>query len=183
MSADRTDAGLEERHAQFLRLFLSSERELFRTVAALVPAIDDAEEIVQQTAIALWEKFDTYDPQQPFTPFACGFASNVARQWIASRRRWNSVLEDGLADEILRRRDQLRPLMDARLRNLDACLQKLPDDQRRILDRYYFRRIPIDAIAAELGRSIDAVYKSLQRIRQSLRTCMDRTSDEDLART
>ena len=183
MSADQTNAVMEERHAQFLRLFLSSERELFRTVAALVPAIEDAEEIVQQTAIALWEKFDLYDPQRPFTPFACGFATNVARQWIASRRRWNSVLERNLADELLRRRDQLRPLMDARLRNLDDCLQKLPDDQRRILDRFYFRRTPIDAIAAEVGRSIDAVYKSLQRIRHALRDCIERASHEDPAQT
>lgn len=183
MSADQTNAVMEERHAQFLRLFLSSERELFRTVAVLVPAIEDAEEIVQQTAIALWEKFDLYDPQRPFTPFACGFATNVARQWIASRRRWNSVLERNLADELLRRRDQLRPLMDARLRNLDDCLQKLPDDQRRILDRFYFRRTPIDAIAAEVGRSIDAVYKSLQRIRHALRDCIERASHEDPAQT
>ena len=54
--------------AQFLRLFLSSERELFRYVAALVANVDDAEEIVQQTAVVLWEKFDQYDHRQPFTP-------------------------------------------------------------------------------------------------------------------
>ena len=35
-----------------------------------------AHDIVQQTAIALWEKFDAYDPAQPFTPWACRFALN-----------------------------------------------------------------------------------------------------------
>jgi paraquat-inducible protein B len=29
-----------------------------------------------ETAIALWEKFDAYDPAQPFTPWACRFALN-----------------------------------------------------------------------------------------------------------
>ena len=59
---------------RFLSLFLRSEREIFRYVAALVPNITDAEDIVQQTAIALWEKFEAYDPTQPFTPWACRFA-------------------------------------------------------------------------------------------------------------
>src|ERR1700690_239090 len=67
---------------QFLSLFLRSEREIFRYVAAMVPNLTDAEDIVQQTALALWEKFDAYDPAQPFTPWACRFALNKARQWL-----------------------------------------------------------------------------------------------------
>ena len=55
--------------ARFLRLFLSSERELFRYVAALVPNVGDAQEIVQQTALVLWDKFDEYESARPFTPW------------------------------------------------------------------------------------------------------------------
>jgi RNA polymerase sigma-70 factor, ECF subfamily len=48
----------------------------FPLCVALVPNVADAEDIVQQAAIALWEKFDAYDPAQPFTPWACRFALN-----------------------------------------------------------------------------------------------------------
>ena len=48
---------------RFISLFLRSEREIFRYVAALVPNVSDAEDIVQQTALVLWEKFDAYDPE------------------------------------------------------------------------------------------------------------------------
>src|SRR5439155_15875370 len=81
----------EDRNAaqqRFLSLFLRSEREIFRYVAALVPNLADAEDIVQQTAVALWEKFDSYDPNQPFTPWACRFALNKTKQWIERRQRW-----------------------------------------------------------------------------------------------
>ncbi len=44
---------------RFLSLFLRSEREIFRYVAVLVPNVTDAEDIVQQAAMALWEKFAT----------------------------------------------------------------------------------------------------------------------------
>ncbi len=43
---------------RFLSLFLRYEREIFRYVAALVPNIADAEDILQQTAMSLWEKFE-----------------------------------------------------------------------------------------------------------------------------
>ena len=85
----------DDAQAQFLRLFLPSERELFRYVAALVPNVADAEEIVQQTAVELWKKFDQYDAQQPFTPWACRFALNIVKQWMASRQRWQAILERG----------------------------------------------------------------------------------------
>ncbi len=48
----------------------------------------------------LWEKFDSYDPNQPFTPWACRFALNKARQWIERHRRWKALLDGGLAEEL-----------------------------------------------------------------------------------
>src|SRR4029077_14875831 len=171
---DRNDRrSNDDSQAQFLRLFLSSERELFRYVAALVPNAGDAEEIVQQTAVELWRKFDQYDAQQPFTPWACRFAVNIVKQWVASRQRWQSLLEHGLAEDLLSRREQLRPQFDSRLSHLDQCLEKLPSPQRGIVEAYYFRRQSIDAIAAETRRSVEAVYKTLQRIRLMLRQCIE----------
>jgi RNA polymerase sigma-70 factor (ECF subfamily) len=160
--------------AQFLRLFLQSERELFRYVAALVPNVLDAEEIVQQTAVELWRKFDQYDAQQPFTPWACRFALNMVKRWVASRQRWQALLERGLAEELVNRRDQLRPQFEKRLRHLDQCLEKLPPEQRGIVEAYYFRRQSIDAIAARTRRSVESVYKTLQRVRLMLRQCIER---------
>ena len=97
MSPDSTQRFGDQTAAQqrFLSLFLRSEREVFRYVAALVPNVPDAEDIVQQTALALWEKFDAYDPTQPFTPWGCRFALNKAKQWMERRQR-------GLLHDVLR---------------------------------------------------------------------------------
>lgn len=158
---------------RFLSLFLRSEREIFRYVAALVPNVSDAEDIVQQTAISLWEKFDEYDPNQPFTPWACRFALNKARHWMERRQRWQKLLEAGLAEELAQRREELRPELDARLKHLEGCLQKLPPDQLQIVENYYYRRTAVEAIAEKSGRTIEATYKALQRIRSSLQVCVE----------
>lgn len=158
---------------RFLSLFLRSEREIFRYVAALVPNVADAEDIVQQTALALWEKFDAYDPNQPFTPWACRFALNKTKQWMERRQRWQRLLENGLAEELAQRREELRPEMETRLRHLEGCLNKLPQEQRAMVEGYYYRRDGIEKVAGSSGRTVAATYKSLQRIRQALQQCME----------
>jgi RNA polymerase sigma-70 factor, ECF subfamily len=158
---------------RFLTLFLRSEKEIYRYVAALVPNISDAEDIVQQTALALWEKFDAYDPAQPFTPWACRFALNKARQWIDRRQRWRALLERGVAEELAQRREELRPELELRLRHLESCLEALPADQRSLVEGYYYHRSGIEKLADHSGRTIAATYKALQRIRQALQLCIE----------
>src|SRR5213595_2377594 len=153
---------------RFLSLFLRSEREVFRYVAALVPNVTDAEDIVQQTALSLWEKFDAYDPNQPFTPWACRFALNKAKQWIERRQRWQALLESGLAEELAQRREELRPEFEVRLKHLERCLNKLPEEQRELVEGYYYRREGIEKLAESSGRTAAATYKILQRVRQVL---------------
>ena len=158
---------------RFLSLFLHSEREIFRYVAALVPNVSDAEDIVQQTAIALWEKFDAYDPAQPFTPWACRFALNKARQWIERRQRWQALLDKGLAEELAQRQQELQPEFEVRLKHLETCLKKLPPNQRSLIRAYYYERTDIEAMADGSGRTVAATYKMLQRVRQALQLCME----------
>jgi RNA polymerase sigma-70 factor, ECF subfamily len=164
---------------QFLSLFLRSEREVFRYVAALVPNVSDAEDIVQQTAVALWEKFDVYDPSQPFTPWACRFALNKAKQWIERRQKWQTLLANGLAEELAQRRDQLRPELEGRLRHLEGCVDKLPDEQRTLLEGYYYRRDGIEKLAQSSDRTVAATYKMLQRIRHALQTCIENPAEPE----
>ena len=164
---------------EFLRVFLANEREIYRYVGVLVPPTADAQEIVQQTAIALWEKFDQYDTSRPFAPWACRFALNIARQWMTRRRRWKALLDGGLAEELALRREQLRPEFDARLTHLNRCMQKLPERQRFLIDGYYFDKLGVETLAQQAQRTVDAVYKALQRIRRQLRECVEGSLQEE----
>ena len=166
---------------RFLTLFLRSEREIFRYVAVLVPNVTEAEDIVQQTALSLWEKFEAYDPNQPFTPWACRFALNKARQWIERRQRWQALLDHGLAEELAQRRQELQPEFDQRLKHLESCLGKLPEEQRSLVEGYYYERARVETLAQRSGRSEAATYKTLQRIRHALQVCVKGRVNPELA--
>jgi len=172
-----------EAQQRFLSLFLRSEREVFRYVAALVPNVADAEDIVQQTALVLWEKFHDYDPGQPFTPWACRFALNKTRKWLERRQRWQALLEGGLAEELAQRREELRPQMDVRLKHLEGCLGKLPAEQSELIEGYYYRRDDMETLATNSGRTVAATYKMLQRVRQALQACIEHAGKPEGAAT
>lgn len=164
---------------RFLSLFLRSEREVFRYGAALVPSVADTEDIVQQTALALWEKFDAYDPTQPFTPWACRFALNKARQWLERRQKWQALLANGLAEELASRGEELRPEFERRLAHLECCLDKLPGEQRALVEGYYYRRAEIEALARTSDRMVESTYKMLPRVRLALQLCVDHAVQQD----
>jgi RNA polymerase sigma-70 factor, ECF subfamily len=183
MSADSKNRFEDSTAAQqrFFSLFLRSEQEIFRYVAVLVPNVTDAEDIVQQTAEALWLKFDAYDSSQPFTPWACRFALNKAHQWIEQRRRWQALLDHGLAEELAHREQELQPAYERRLRHLEACLDKLPPGQRSLVEAYYYERTDVESLAGRTGRTAAAIYKMLQRIRHTLQVCVESQAKPEVA--
>ena len=167
-------------HEDFLRLFLRSEREIFRYVVVLVPRVEDAQDVVQETAVALWRKIGEYDPSRPFVAWACRFALLEARQFLKRSRRWRGFLDDaGLAEKLLARRQEIAEHLDERQQYLGDCIRKLSGRHRSLLERYYYRRTSMDDLCRETGRSAGALYKALQRIRQALFDCITRSMDAE----
>jgi RNA polymerase sigma-70 factor (ECF subfamily) len=157
---------------QFMRLFLEAEREILRYVMAIIPNVSDARDIVQETATALWKAVAKYDSSKPFIPWACRFALNEARMHLRSEARRRVVLEEDVTALLDARRTELTGHLDARREHLKDCLGRLPSDQRSLVRDYYFEDQSIETLAARLGRTAEAVYKSLQRIRQALHRCV-----------
>ena len=89
------------------------------------------------------------------------------------RQRWQILLEGGLAEELAQRREEMRPQLEIQLRHLEGCLGKLPEDQRALVEAYYYHRSGIEEVADSSGRTVTATYKALQRVRQALQRCVE----------
>lgn len=158
---------------EFDRLFLSAEKEIYRYVMALVPHYPDAEEIVQETALALWRKFDEFDRSKPFVAWACRFAINILKQWAAKRKRWASILNGSLIVDMIQRLDELLEHEDQRRVHLQSCLDKLPSPQRIVIQDRYYQKLDVHQIAERTGKTVDAIQKVLQRTRKQLKQCVE----------
>ena len=166
-------------HQQFMRLFLESERELLRYVIALVPNVSDARDVVQETAVALWHAREKYDQAKPFVPWACRFALNEARMHLRTESRRRRLIDEDVAALLDERRVEVASSLDVRREHLRDCLSRLPEEQRRLVRGYYFDEESIEALAGRFGRGVEAIYKSLQRIRQALHQCIERKLQQE----
>jgi len=170
-------------HERFMRLFVEHEREVLRYVLAVVPHLPDARDIVQETAVALWRKMTEYDPTRPFLPWACRFASIEIRRFLRRAEQQRRLLDEQAVEVLLARQKERAASLTTRRAYLRECLEELPPPQRQLVRGYYWEEQDVDALASQTGRSTEAVYKALQRIRQALFECMHRKASLEGAST
>ena len=170
MSSERSET---ERQVQFTRHFAECERAIWAFAYSLIPNRSDADDVVQETLTSLWKHFDDYDPERPFLPWANRFVYRqvqMHRRKQASRAKYffsSETLDQLAGDEATSlERDQA---MDAAL---DKCLQKLSPKNRELVEQRYLVKGALKEFAPQAGRTSNALYKMLQRIRASLHQCI-----------
>lgn len=159
-------------HERFMRLFLENEPQILRAVMTYVPQRGDARDIVQDTAVALWDHFQEYDAERPFANWAIGYARIFVRRYFRSVKRRVSLTEKA-AEALLIEAEARDATREQREMALAQCLQELPAQGRSLIEGYYFAEQSIPALAANQGRTVDAVYKTMQRLRQILFHCIN----------
>src|SRR5437868_7952791 len=58
----------------FLRLFLQNERRLYAYVLTLLPHRADADDVLQEASLVMWDKFDDEHPPADFIAWGCRIA-------------------------------------------------------------------------------------------------------------
>jgi RNA polymerase sigma-70 factor (ECF subfamily) len=161
--------------SEFHRLFIQNQRRIFGHILTLLPRVADAEEVFQQACVIILGKADQFAPGTDFVRWACQIAQfeayNYRRRLQNERLRFNDELFDLIAKHRLEKGD----LLQAELEALRTCVEKLSQPDRHLIQERYRRKITSRALAVELGRPENTVYKAIHRIRQSLRTCIQRT--------
>lgn len=163
----------EDPHERFMRLFLAHEPEILRNVLVFVPHLHDARDIVQETAVALWRHFGDFDPARPFTNWACGFARMEVRRYLRQVQRRAALSEQAMVTLEATERSETGWLEEC-ARHLSECRDQIAPEHRRVLDGYYVDKASVEVLAARHGRSVESVYKLLQRIRHALLDCIER---------
>jgi len=162
-----------ENRADFLARFLEIETSLYRYVCAVAPVPQDARDIGQETALALWEHDDRYDHSRPFLPWALRVARNKARQHAEKAGRFPRLLDDeALLDLIISEGEEQPGGSDDRMAHLQECLGKLRPDHFCLIQGYYWQCKKIEPLAVELETTVEGIYKRLQRIRGQLEKCI-----------
>jgi RNA polymerase sigma-70 factor (ECF subfamily) len=163
----------DARYEVFVKKFAHFEADVRRFVRSLLPNWTDADEVVQQTAIVMWRKFDQYDPATHFMKWACVIARFEALAYRRKMARDRLVFREDvlelMADEGVEENDQ----RDAEHAALESCMSDLPEKSRQLLTLAYTQGVKVKELAEEAGSSAEAFYMRLNRLRRQLMTCVE----------
>ncbi|WP_244952253.1 sigma-70 family RNA polymerase sigma factor [Roseimaritima ulvae] len=168
-----------ERHRRFLRAFTSHEPAVRAFVRRLVPTRADADDVLQEVSIVLWEKFDEFRPDGDFRAWACGIARYKVLAWLRDKGRDRLVLNSEVVEMLANESLQAESHLEQQRLALESCFEKIPSEQRDLLAGAYRQNVKIQDVAARSGRSVGGFYQWLHRMRKLLLECIGRELAEE----
>jgi RNA polymerase sigma-70 factor (ECF subfamily) len=174
-SSERDPSGLPGSSSsaeRFVRLFTACERRIRAFVRRLVPTQPDADDVMQEIAMVLWRKFDSFRADGDFLAWAIGIAKFEVLAWRRDKardREWLSgALIEILADQSIV--DESR--LGRQRESLAGCLGRLSAVHRELLLAAYRPGARIQDVALQSGRSVGGFYQWLHRMKKMLLDCV-----------
>ncbi len=168
------DGHIDESTRRVTRLWTLAQPKVSAFVTSVVRDFKDRDDLVQDIAVAVFESFDKYDPERPFVQWAMGVARNQFKNYLRQRQRHLAVFDPETVEALEYAFADLPAEAVHELDFLQECLRKLDDKGRRLCELRYQEDMKPAAISEAIKMSGTAVRKSLQRIREQLRACVER---------
>lgn len=166
-----TDQKHYDEFAHLIRLHTS---QMLAYLNALLLDWNEADDLFQETCVVLWEKFDEFKPGTNFLAWALRIADHKVMKLRTKQSRqmtFTASLRDTLKAEIT---DKSTNESEDSIAALSGCMDRLSQNDQRLMKLCYIEDIPIRQIAEAMGRPPKGVEKSLYRIRKWLLDCIHR---------
>ncbi|TWT84392.1 RNA polymerase sigma factor [Planctomycetes bacterium CA13] len=172
------------KQADFVRLFSANQRRIQTFILTLLPDRDQAQDVMQNTSVVLWQKFDTFELGTDFTAWAFRIARLEVLSQIRRQGKGRLVFDESMCNDLADELTERDAVSDSRLRALEGCVKKLSAVDRDLLQRRYEEGATIKAVAEAVGRPLEGMYKAMRRIHHTLFECTQRklsATDESVA--
>ena len=130
---------------------------------------DAAEDIAQEVLISVHKSLNSYSPERPFKPWLMAIVNfrrtDYLRKHYAQRQDKTSTIDDNpeyLAANVT------NPSNLGELKDIEAALDKLPEQQRRIFSMIKIQGFTAQEVANELDMNESAVKVSAHRTMKKL---------------
>ena len=153
---------------------INAQRMLYAYILSLTGDLSTTDDVLQETNLVLWRKRDQFEAGTNFRAWSYRIAHlqvlAYRKKARGDRLRFDDDLIHQLAGEAVERAEQYDP----KRRALAECLSKLTERDRQLIQHRYESDEPTEKLAAEIGRSANAIYQALYRIRAALLGCIEK---------
>jgi RNA polymerase sigma-70 factor (ECF subfamily) len=167
----RTTSDDDERYEAFMRLLVEHEPGVRSFLRGLLPTWHDVEEVAQEASLIAWRKFDDFEDGTSFG----GWLLTIARfEALKHRRRVarSPLVFAGDVWDLLAEEASGEGVQQIRRQHLEGCLGKLERSKRELLLNVHSPGVVMRQVALQSGKSEQAFYKVIQRLRAVVLACV-----------
>jgi len=178
----------EDPQAQLLRRIAAQDRDalaefydqvgglLYSTALRILGDSHEAEEVIQDVFVQIWEKASKFDPALGVANYwALSITRNRAIDRLRARQRRSRLMnefEESGAAEIAASDPTTAPLSGEELASVRGAVNQLPSDQRQAIELAFFGGMTHQEIAENLNEPLGTVKARIRRgmfkLRESL---------------
>ena len=157
----------------FVRLLMRNEPVLRAYARSLLPDWQGVDEVIQDASVTLWEKFDQLRDEAGFLPWAKVVVRFKCLSLIDRLRRDRHVFSEGVLELLIEEAEAFDQAERERsLRALRSCLESFSQAHQELLLAPYSGEGRVMTLADQAGKSPNALYKLLGRLREKLAACI-----------
>jgi RNA polymerase sigma-70 factor (family 1) len=143
-------------------LFNKYSSRLFSFSLKYLKSNEEAEEVVQEVFLYIWDKRDGLKPDQSFNAYIFTIAYNIIKKYFLKKTRDNAFKDD-LIYSLLQEENKLDQIIDYKflLEKVEKSIEALPKRRKEIFIKRKFDGLSVKQIAEELGISPNTVENQL----------------------
>ncbi|TWT92854.1 RNA polymerase sigma factor [Botrimarina colliarenosi] len=173
-SPQREDANGAGAMRELARLWVRSYPAISAFITANVADAHHAEDLVQEVAQVVAEKFSEFDQQRSFVSWSLGIARLRILKYYRTQSRDRLVLSEEALVRIADALEHVDVHAEQRRDALRHCLGKLSGRRLTAIEMRYRDGLKVSDVAERLKTSSSAISVMLHRVRQSLMECVQK---------
>ena len=128
---------------RFLKMLMHNDRNIYAYILSMVPNVSDADDIMQETAVVMWRKFDSFDPDTSALAWGLTIAKYNVLNYYKKQGNSKLCFSDNLLSSIEKKVEKAMPEMEENLDVLKQCVKKLDSNQRHLLQLRYDQKMTL----------------------------------------
>ncbi|MBN2513779.1 MAG: sigma-70 family RNA polymerase sigma factor [Sedimentisphaerales bacterium] len=164
----------------FMGLLVPHQRQIHAFILYLVVNRADADDILQETLVEMWNKFNEYKDGTNFVAWGLTIAKFKVLQFIQKSKNYRFHFDPQLLE--LLEHEAIRKngvhTHNERVEILKECVSKLQTKEKVMLDLRYEKNLTFEGISRQFGVSVPAIYKALGRTHARLAQCIKLTLEQ-----
>jgi RNA polymerase sigma-70 factor (ECF subfamily) len=164
-----------EKNEQFLSLFMRNQKRIYGFIASLVPNAVDSDDLMQETMMVMWHRFDEFQIGTDFAAWGMAIARRKIMKYRASRAGKSLLFSEEAIQSIMQCDENLGGKTSDYMVALQQCLNKLENKDRQVIRLRYEEETSTQKLADVIGTTMANVYKILSRIHLLLGRCVSKT--------